>query len=116
MRDEGVKYQELKHFWETPRPFLELLNCFPNDDSFMYIWFRFLSGKPIPRRLQPTQDAVEFYTNAENRGYLSDPGDKWISFLYCLILILSRGQWGIFKTILTSFSYIVGSLYFRALS
>lgn len=45
------------------------------------IWFRFLSGKPIPRRLHPTQDAVEFYTNAANRGYLADPGDKKHSFL-----------------------------------
>jgi hypothetical protein len=35
--------------------------------------FRFLTGKPIPRRLHPTQDAVEFYTNPETRGYLADP-------------------------------------------
>lgn len=33
----------------------------------------FNSGEPIPRRFQPPQDAILFYTSAENRGYLADP-------------------------------------------
>jgi len=36
-------------------------------------WFR--KGVPIPRRALPPQDAVEYYTNAKNRGYLADPED-----------------------------------------
>lgn len=34
-------------------------------------WFE--KGVPIPKRLMPPQDAVEYYTNAKNRGYLADP-------------------------------------------
>lgn len=34
-------------------------------------WFK--AGKPIPRRLLPPQDCVEFYSNPVNRGYLADP-------------------------------------------
>lgn len=34
-------------------------------------WLR--SGKPIPRRTLPPQDAVEYYTDPKNRGYLADP-------------------------------------------
>lgn len=33
----------------------------------------FEKGVPIPRRMIPPQDAVEYYTNAKNRGYLADP-------------------------------------------
>ncbi len=33
----------------------------------------FLSGKPIPRRLHPPQDCVDFYTDPASRGYLADP-------------------------------------------
>lgn len=33
----------------------------------------FQSGKPIPRRLIPPQDAVEYYSDPKNRGYLADP-------------------------------------------
>ncbi|XP_002737570.1 large ribosomal subunit protein uL15m-like [Saccoglossus kowalevskii] len=33
----------------------------------------FQTGKPIPRRLLPPEDAVPYYTAAENRGYLADP-------------------------------------------
>lgn len=34
-------------------------------------WFE--RGEPIPRRLLPPQDAIRYYTSAENRGYLADP-------------------------------------------
>lgn len=34
-------------------------------------WFE--KGTPIPRRMIPPQDAIEYYTNAKNRGYLADP-------------------------------------------
>lgn len=30
-------------------------------------------GEPIPRRLAPPPDAIEYYTDAKNRGYLADP-------------------------------------------
>jgi len=33
----------------------------------------FESGSPIPRRLAPPADLMEFYTSASNRGYLADP-------------------------------------------
>lgn len=34
-------------------------------------WFE--KGTPIPRRMIPPQDAIEYYTNPKNRGYLADP-------------------------------------------
>ncbi|XP_014672732.1 PREDICTED: 39S ribosomal protein L15, mitochondrial-like [Priapulus caudatus] len=34
----------------------------------------FKTGSPIPRRMLPPVDCVEYYTDARNRGYLSDPG------------------------------------------
>jgi large subunit ribosomal protein L15 len=33
----------------------------------------FLKGHPIPRRLTPTADAIAYYTDPANRGYLADP-------------------------------------------
>uniref|UniRef100_T1GLP2 Large ribosomal subunit protein uL15m n=1 Tax=Megaselia scalaris TaxID=36166 RepID=T1GLP2_MEGSC len=33
----------------------------------------FEKGEPIPRRMLPPQDAVEYYSSAKNRGYLADP-------------------------------------------
>lgn len=33
----------------------------------------FLKGTPIPRRMIPPQDAIEYYSSAKNRGYLADP-------------------------------------------
>jgi len=33
----------------------------------------FEKGEAIPRRMLPPQDAILFYTGAENRGYLADP-------------------------------------------
>ncbi|VVD01753.1 39S ribosomal protein L15, mitochondrial [Leptidea sinapis] len=33
----------------------------------------FQSGQAIPRRMIPPPDAIEYYTSAENRGYLADP-------------------------------------------
>lgn len=30
-------------------------------------------GVPIPRRMLPPQDAIDYYTNPKNRGYLADP-------------------------------------------
>uniref|UniRef100_T1PIL0 Large ribosomal subunit protein uL15m n=1 Tax=Musca domestica TaxID=7370 RepID=T1PIL0_MUSDO len=34
-------------------------------------WFE--KGVPIPKRMLPPQDAIAYYTSAENRGYLADP-------------------------------------------
>lgn len=36
-------------------------------------WFE--KGVPLPRRMLPPQDAVEYYTSAKNRGYLADPAE-----------------------------------------
>ncbi|RWS17682.1 39S ribosomal protein L15: mitochondrial-like isoform X2 [Dinothrombium tinctorium] len=33
----------------------------------------FKSGEPIPRRLLPPPDCIEYYSNPKNRGYLADP-------------------------------------------
>ncbi|CRK91836.1 CLUMA_CG005458, isoform A [Clunio marinus] len=33
----------------------------------------FERGVPIPRRMIPPQDAIEYYSNPKNRGYLADP-------------------------------------------
>lgn len=33
----------------------------------------FMKGTPIPRRMVPPQDAIEYYSSAKNRGYLADP-------------------------------------------
>lgn len=33
----------------------------------------FEKGVPIPRRMVPPQDAIGYYTNPKNRGYLADP-------------------------------------------
>lgn len=30
-------------------------------------------GVPIPKRMIPPQDAIEYYTDAKTRGYLADP-------------------------------------------
>lgn len=35
----------------------------------------FSKGTPIPRRLTPPVKLLEFYTGAENRGYLADPSE-----------------------------------------
>lgn len=34
-------------------------------------WFE--KGTPLPRRMIPPQDAIEYYSNPKNRGYLADP-------------------------------------------
>ena len=33
----------------------------------------FKTGQPIPKRLTPPADLIEYYTNPANRGYLADP-------------------------------------------
>lgn len=33
----------------------------------------FTKGSPIPKRMLPPQDAVAYYTDPKNRGYLADP-------------------------------------------
>lgn len=33
----------------------------------------FQRGEPIPKRLYPPRDAIDYYTNPKNRGYLADP-------------------------------------------
>lgn len=35
----------------------------------------FAKGVPIPRRMLPPQDAIEYYTDPKNRGYLADPDE-----------------------------------------
>lgn len=32
-----------------------------------------VSGEPIPRRMLPSRDVIEYYSNPLNRGYLADP-------------------------------------------
>lgn len=32
-----------------------------------------LSGEPIPRRMIPSEDAIQYYTDPKFRGYLADP-------------------------------------------
>lgn len=34
-------------------------------------WFE--KGVPIPKRMLPPQDAIDYYTDPKNRGYLADP-------------------------------------------
>ena len=43
----------------------------------------FAEGKPIPKRLHPPSDAIGYYSDAKNRGYLADPDEigKKIHFL-----------------------------------
>lgn len=43
------------------------LNCLIKPKRF------FEKGEPIPKRLLPTPDCIEYYTNPKNRGYLADP-------------------------------------------
>lgn len=33
----------------------------------------FLSGRPIPKRLLPPEDALQYYSDPKTRGYLADP-------------------------------------------
>ncbi|RWS28632.1 39S ribosomal protein L15-like protein [Leptotrombidium deliense] len=33
----------------------------------------FKSGEPIPRRMLPPPDCIDYYSDAKNRGYLADP-------------------------------------------
>lgn len=33
----------------------------------------FRSGEPIPKRMLPPEDAIDYYTDPKNRGYLADP-------------------------------------------
>ena len=35
----------------------------------------FKTGAPIPRRLAPPGNMLEFYSGAKNRGYLADPAE-----------------------------------------
>jgi large subunit ribosomal protein L15 len=48
--------------------------CF--DVRFIFrknLLIKFDAGDPIPKRMLPPADAVEYYTNPNNRGYLADP-------------------------------------------
>lgn len=42
------------------------LNCLIKPKKF------FEKGEPIPKRLLPTPDCIEYYTDPKNRGYLAD--------------------------------------------
>lgn len=46
----------------------------------------FEKGVPIPKRKIPPQDAIEYYTNPENRGYLADP-DKISEHRYMFYIV-----------------------------
>lgn len=35
----------------------------------------FKTGEPIPKRLLPPPNAIDYYTDAKNRGYLADPNE-----------------------------------------
>jgi len=35
----------------------------------------FMSGSPIPKRLLPPPNAIDYYTDPKNRGYLADPAE-----------------------------------------
>ena len=55
-------------------------------------WFD--KGVEIPRRMMPPQDAIDYYTNPKNRGYLADPEeiskDRLVKFsnIFALNIIL----------------------------
>ena len=34
-----------------------------------------MKGIPIPKRLLPSEDAIEYYSSAKNRAYLADPDE-----------------------------------------
>lgn len=48
----------------------------------------FARGNPIPKRMIPPQDAIEYYTDPKTRGYLADPEAisherlVWIHYLF----------------------------------
>lgn len=46
----------------------------------------FRKSMPIPKRLLPPQDAIAYYTDPKNRGYLADPDaiseERYVSFRY----------------------------------
>jgi len=35
----------------------------------------FAKGEPIPKRMLPPEDAIEYYSDAKFRGYLADPDE-----------------------------------------
>lgn len=49
-------------------------------------WFE--KGVPLPRRMLPPQDAIDYYTNPKNRGYLADPEEiskeRLVSYAFIL--------------------------------
>lgn len=49
-------------------------------------WFE--KGVPLPRRMLPPQDAVDYYTDPKNRGYLADPAEiskeRLVSVIYVI--------------------------------
>lgn len=45
----------------------------------------FERGVPIPRRMIPPQDAIEYYTDPKTRGYLADPEAISHERLVCLM-------------------------------
>lgn len=50
----------------------------------------FAKGVPIPKRMLPPQDAVAYYTDPKNRGYLADPeaiSEERLVILNCLATI-----------------------------
>lgn len=49
----------------------------------------FKSGRPIPKRMIPPQDAVEYYSDPKNRGYLADPEAIAKERLVCIYILLS---------------------------
>lgn len=41
--------------------------------SKIFTSFISFAGEPIPKRMIPPEDAIAYYTDPKNRGYLADP-------------------------------------------
>lgn len=63
---------------------LQCLQAMVNTEKF------FQRGVPIPRRMIPPQNAIEYYTNPENRGYLADPAKISEHRFVLLLLIINK--------------------------
>lgn len=87
LKDEGIEYFnakiniEVQHASELVIATIERLGGVIRTAYFdtQALWAMkntrrfFGKGVPIPRRMLPPQDAVAYYTDPKNRGYLADP-------------------------------------------
>lgn len=51
--------------------FFDIKSVAALSDPYKY----FKTGEPIPKRLLPPPNAIDYYTDPKNRGYLADPGE-----------------------------------------